>query len=382
MPDPMLIAVEATRLQREVRGIGRYVRAMLPRLVAQRPGLRLMLFAKTRRGVAALAEAVARDPALRDNTSVRHVREMARTPADVHWYPWNVVGPVPRHGATVVTIHDVAPVALPDPRLFAWRKNLRWRLRFRRTARVATLLVADSAFTAAEIRRVLGVGDDRIRVALLAADDFAIHPGDDDAEALTRLGVRTPFILSVGAEEKRKNHALLTQAMRSVVESHPGATLVLAGPRRHATAQPPDLPWMHTLGFVSDADLCALYRNAAALVMPSTYEGFGLPVLEAMRVGTPVICARSSSLPEVAGDAALWVKPDDAGELSSAISRVLSDEALRGTLGAASLHRSTAFSWDDTARKTLRAFDEALELHARTRPAGVPAPLQTAAAPW
>jgi alpha-1,3-rhamnosyl/mannosyltransferase len=341
-----------------------------------------MLFAKSRRGVVALAEAVARDPQLRDNVSVRHVREMARTTADVHWYPWNVIRPVPRHGATVVTIHDIAPLALPDPRLLAWRKNLRWRLRFRRTARVATLIVADSAFTATEIRRMLGVGEDRIRVALLAADDFAIRSGERDADDLARLGVRAPFVLSVGAEEKRKNHGLLARAMRSVVETQRAATLVLAGPRRHAIASSPDSPWMHTLGFVSDADLAVLYRNAAALVMPSTYEGFGLPVLEAMRAGTPVICARSSSLPEVAGDAALWVKPDDAADLASAITRVLSDDQLRGRLGAGSLRRSEAFSWDETARLTLRAFDEALDLHARAQRAGAPAPLETAVAPW
>src|SRR5579864_9426605 len=144
----MLIAVEATRLQREVRGIGRYVRALLPRLVSQRPGLQLVLFARTRRGVIALAESVERDPRLRDSVSVRHVKEMARTAADIHWFPWNVISPVPRDGASVVTVHDVAPVALPDPRWLSWRKNLRWRLRFRRTARTATLIVADSAFTA------------------------------------------------------------------------------------------------------------------------------------------------------------------------------------------------------------------------------------------
>jgi len=275
-------------------------------------------------------------------------------------------------------VHDIAPIAIPDPRWLAWRKNLRWRLRFRRSARVATLMVADSAFTAAEIQRVLGVGADRIRVALLAADDFAVPSAAGDADALARLGVRAPFVLTVGAAEKRKNHAVLERAMRSVVEQHPDTTLVLAGPRRHASAPPPDASWMHTLGFVSDADLAALYRNAVALVMPSTYEGFGLPVLEAMRLGTPVICARASSLPEVAGDAALWVKPDDAAELAATISRVLGDESLRGTLSAGSLRRSAAFSWDETARRTLTAFDEAHKLHALLLLAKLPAPLEAA----
>jgi glycosyltransferase involved in cell wall biosynthesis len=370
---PMLIAVEATRLQREVRGIGRYVRAILPRLVSLRPGIHLMLFAKTRRGVTSLAESLARDPLLRDNVSVRHVREMARTPADLHWFPWNVIGPVPRHSASVVTVHDIAPVAIPDPRWLAWRKNLRWRLRFRRSARTATLLLADSAFTAAEIQRVLGVGAERIRVALLAADDFAVPSAADDAAALDRLGVRTPFMLAVGAAEKRKNHAMLERAMRSVVAAHAGTTLVLAGPRRRATAPPPDSAWMQTLGFVSDAELAALYRNAAALVMPSTYEGFGLPVLEAMRLGTPVICAAASSLPEVAGDAALWVKADDHAELAAAISSVLDDTVLRDALSARSLRQARTFSWDDTARHTLQAFDEAHELYRLAQLATVPA---------
>ena len=175
-----------------------------------------------------------------------------------------------------MTVHDIAPVAMPDPRWLAWRKNLRWRLRFKRSARSATLLLADSAFTAAEIQRVLGVGADRIRVALLAADDFAVpSAADDDAGTLQRLGVRTPYVLAVGAAEKRKNHALLERAMRSVVAAHSGTTLVLAGPRRRATAQTADSAWMQTLGFVSDAELATLYRNAAALVMPSTYSAFG-----------------------------------------------------------------------------------------------------------
>src|SRR6185312_211655 len=124
----MLIAVEATRLEREVRGIGRYVRAVLPRLLRQRPDLRITLFAKTAKGVISLAAWADADPELRGRVAVRHVRDMAAMPADVYWYPWNVVRPAPRHGASIVTVHDVAPVALPDPRWLAWRKNLRWRL--------------------------------------------------------------------------------------------------------------------------------------------------------------------------------------------------------------------------------------------------------------
>jgi glycosyltransferase involved in cell wall biosynthesis len=359
---PLLVAVEATRLLREVRGIGRYVRALLPRLVALRPGLRLALFAGSRADVAALAEVASRDPSLRERTVVRHVREMPRSGADVFWYPWNIASPAPARGAVVVTVHDVAPLALPDPRWTAWRKNFRWRRRYAATARRATVIVSDSSFTSDEVHRMLGFPRDRIHLALLAADDVAIPPPGADEGTLARLGVRAPFVLTVGAADRRKNHALLERAMRRAVEAHPRATLVMAGPRRRGVTQPPDAPWIRMLGFVSDSDLTALYRAATALVMPSTYEGFGLPVLEAMRLGTPVICARASSLPEVAGDAAAWVEPNDEGALASAISRVLADEDLRSRMRAAGLAQAARFTWDETARRTLHAFDEARRL--------------------
>jgi alpha-1,3-rhamnosyl/mannosyltransferase len=228
---------------------------------------------------------------------------------------------------------------------------------------VATLIVADSAFTAAEIQRVLGVQSERIRVAPLAADDFVVPSAAGDTEALARLGVQARFLLTVGAADKRKNHGVLVHAMHEVVARHPTATLVLAGPRRDGNGPSNDAPWMRTVGFVSDAELAVFYRNAAALVMPSTYEGFGLPVLEAMGLGTPVICARASSLPEVGGDAGLWVDPDSDAQLAAAISRVLNDEQLRGTLRAASLRQAAKFSWDETTRLTLQAFDEAHKMH-------------------
>ena len=359
---PLRVAVEATRLLREKRGIGRYVRALLPRLVALHPVLTLELFAKNRRDVAALGDWVLADPELRECTRVRRVRQLPGCGADVFWYPWNIASPVPRKGAIVVTLHDVAPLAFPDPRWHAWRKNFRWRRRYAATARRATIMVADSAFTATEVQRTLGFPADRIRVVLLAADDMVAPPPAGDAEVLMRLGVRQPFLLTVGAADRRKNHALLARAMQRVVVSNPTVTLAVAGPRRHIETDTPDAAWKRVLGFVSDADLAVLYRTAAALVMPSTYEGFGLPVLEAMQLGTPVICARASSLPEVAGDAAEWVDPTDDVQLADVISRILTDPALRARMRAASLSQAALFNWNQTAKMTLRAFDEARRL--------------------
>ena len=142
LDSPLVIAVEATRFAKEVRGIGRYVRAMLPRLLAQRPGLRLVLFVKPRE-VAGLTARYAAQAATRGRIDVRPIGQLRRARADAFWYPWNVASQAPQQGPVVVTMHDVAPIALPDPRFTKWRKNWRWRNRYRATAARATLLVVD-----------------------------------------------------------------------------------------------------------------------------------------------------------------------------------------------------------------------------------------------
>ncbi|CAN5918592.1 N/A [soil metagenome] len=358
----MFVAVEATRMLREVRGIGRYVRALLPRLVALRPGLRLALFVKTERDVKSLSAVLADMPGLAGRVAIRPVRELTTYAADVFWYPWNNATPAPARGAVVCTVHDVVPIAHPDPRWRGLYKNLRWRRRYAAIARRATLIIADSRFTVDEIHRTLDVPHERMRVALLAADDFAAPPRARDSAALARLGVTTPFVLAVGAAERRKNLGLLARAMTRVIAAHPGVTLALAGPRRDTQLPVGNAEWTRTLGFVSDDQLAALYRSAAVFVMPSTYEGFGLPVLEAMRMGTPVICARGSSLPEVAGDAALWVNGDDDEDLADKIGQVLSDERVAASMRAASLQQAARFFWEDTARATIAAFEETIQL--------------------
>jgi glycosyltransferase involved in cell wall biosynthesis len=228
--------------------------------------------------------------------------------------------------------------------------------------RRASLLIADSAFTAAEVHRVLGFPHERMRVVLLAADDFVAAPAAGDAAALERLGVRRPFVLAVGAGDKRKNLGLLERAMPRVVAKHPNATLVLAGPRRGLASAPSEASWRRTLGFVSEEELAALYRAAAVLVAPSTYEGFGLPVLEAMQLGTPVIAARASSLPEVGGDAARWIEPNDDTQLADTINHVIADERFAASMRAASVAQAARFTWDETARQTIAAFEDAVRL--------------------
>lgn len=355
-----VIAVEASRLAQELRGIGREVWALLPRLLRQRPSLHLVLLIRCSGDAEPIRRRLADLGAPLDRVTFESLGRIDRVRADVFWYPWNVSLPAPRRGVVVATIQDVAPLVLPDPRRRKWFKNFRWRRRYAFTARRADMIIAISRFTSDEVHRVLHVPYERMRVTLLAADDLRIPPAERDAEALARLGVRAPYVLAVGAADRRKNLGLLERAMPRVAAAFPQATLVLAGPRRGRTRDRSDPSWQRTLGFVSDEDLMTLYRCARAVVAPSSYEGFGLPVVEAMRLGAPVICARATSLPEAGGDAAVYVEPDDDEALAREIGRVLADDEVYSAMSVASLAQSARFSWDETARLTLAAFDDAV----------------------
>jgi glycosyltransferase involved in cell wall biosynthesis len=363
---PFVVAVEASRLAQELRGIGREVWALLPRLLHQRPDLRLVLLLRRQSDADAIRRRLSELDAPLDRVTFEPLRRIDDVEATLFWYPWNVSLPAPRRGVVVATIQDVAPLVLPDPRRRKFLKNLRWRRRYAFTAKRADMVLAISAFTRDEVHRVLGVPLERIRVTLLAADDLLIPPAERDAEALARLGVTKPYVLAVGAADRRKNLGLLERAMPRVAERFPDVMLVLAGPRRRTTRSAREPAWQRTLGFVSEEDLMTLYRCAQVVVAPSSYEGFGLPVLEAMQLGAPVIAARASSLPEAGGDAAAYVEPEDDAALAREIGRVLSDESVRRAMREASLAQSARFSWDDTAQRTLAAFDDAVA-HAETR---------------
>ena len=360
MSEALVVAVEASRLAQEMRGIGREVWALLPRLLRQRPSLRLVLLLRRSGDAETIRRRLAELGAPLDRVAFESLGRLDRVRADVFWYPWNVSLPAPRRGVVVATIQDVAPLVLPDPRRRKWLKNFRWRRRYAFTARRADMIIAISRFTSDEVHRVLHVPYERMRVTLLAADDLRIPPRERDAEALARLGVHAPYVLAVGAADRRKNLGLLDRAMPRVVAAFPHATLVLAGPRRGRGHDRSDPSWQRTLGFVSDEDLMTLYRCARVVVAPSSYEGFGLPVLEAMQLGAPVICARATSLPEAGGNAAVYIEPDDDAALAREIGRVLADDELYGAMRNASVAQSARFSWDETARLTLAAFDDAV----------------------
>ena len=199
-----------------------------------------------------------------------------------------------------------------------------------------------------------------------------VYPGRDEplarvdpAPVRARYGLAPDYLLHVGTLQPRKNLARLMEAAASLRARWPELQLVLAGQpgwqagpilaqaRAHSDS-------VRLLDYVPDDDLPGLYSGARAFVFPSLYEGFGFPVLEAMACGTPVVCSNTSSLPEVAGEAALLMDPEDTAALAGAIGRLLEDTALRENLIARGLEQARKFSWERAAQETLAVLDIAV----------------------
>ncbi len=362
----MHIGVEATKLMQERRGIGRYVRNVLRQLPAVRDSVRLTLFVRGSGDKGKLREQLlALDPPLAARCTIEPVSALPGTDADVVWYPWNWLNPLAQRAAMVTTICDLVPMLQLDHRWWKVIKRAKYRRRFQHTVTHSDLVITISAFTAHEVERHLGLPFDRMRVTLLAANDLALQYAAAHAPRTVThdtLGITGPFFMAVGAQEARKNLQVLFRAMAILHARGVRAPLVLCGPGASlaAIARREKAPWLRFAGFVSDEALGALYRDATALVFPSRYEGFGLPALEAMAAGGRVICANASSLPEVVGDAALTFEWDDADALAAHMQRLLDEPALRETKAAAALAQAARFTWEQTARETVAAFDEAI----------------------
>jgi glycosyltransferase involved in cell wall biosynthesis len=268
----------------------------------------------------------------------------------------------------VSTIHDLAFEHLPET--FNRRSWMQLRLTVRRTARTAAHIITPSEFSRRDLIETYNVAPERVTVTLEAA---APHFRPASAETVTavkrRYGIAGDYVLAVGSIQPRKNLVRLVRAYSDLRRSRSQANLprlVLVGKRAwlygetlRAVEQSGVAANVIFTGYVPERDLPALYTGALCFVYPSYFEGFGLPPLEAMSCGAPVIAGDRTSLPEVVGDAGMLVNPFDTDAIGAGLARLIDDEDLRATLRQRGLERAARFNWRDTARQTLQVYEQA-----------------------
>jgi glycosyltransferase involved in cell wall biosynthesis len=267
----------------------------------------------------------------------------------------------------VVTVHDVS--FLEHPEYFKGIRRQQLRYTVARTVQRAAMVLTVSEFSRDAILRAYDISPDKVRAIPNAANpDFRVIGRDRAQYAVRpRLGFWAPFVLSVGDLQPRKNQIGLIAAFAQLLSAHPQLKhhLVLTGketwftPKVRAAALTSGFAdRIHFTGFVSDNDLLELYNACDCFVFPSFYEGFGLPILEAMACGRAVACSNTSAMPEVADGAGLFFNPHSVEDIKRSMADILLDAELRGRMERLGLQRAAHFSWQKSARATLRVYEE------------------------
>jgi glycosyltransferase involved in cell wall biosynthesis len=360
------VLIDAHMLGRHETGNERYIHGLLSGL-ANHPDVRV-------------AAAVTPDTAVPDELA-RAPIEWVNLPSRRDWprLMRHVSHVARRWGADVLHATYVAPFGLPCPlvlavhdvsfRRFPELSSLRDRLLFRTlvpySLRRAHAVVTCSNHARLEIHHFFPSISAEVHAVPLAASSRFRAPQSDETlvRVRRRYGTGDRFVLTAGTAHPRKNLARLVRAFATVVAQHPQCRLVVCGASaegarsiRQVAAECGVQASVVFPGYLDDDELTVLYAAAAVFAYPSLYEGFGLPVLEAMASGTPVVASHATSLPEVAGDAALLVDPLSTSAIASAISRVLDDRKLADDLAARGLARARAFSWSETANRTAAVY--------------------------
>lgn len=353
-------------------GIGRYVRSLLPALASQLlPQERIIfLCSADQRERLALAEdeklawRCAHSSPFGFRQQFEIPRILQRMGVALYHSPYYLM-PYRPGVRTVLTVYDVIPMRFPQ------YASLRARLLFNVTTRLALKtshsVIAISRSTKEDYMRLFGVTSEQLTTIHLAAAEY-FHPAslEEIARVRRKFALRRPYVLYVGSNKPHKNLTRLLAAWKHVVgqlaEPH---ELVLAG---HLTAYDDDLaqqiaarglqPSVRLIYDVADEDLVALYSGAELFVFPSVYEGFGLPVLEAMACGCAIICGNRSSLPEIVGRAGVLFDPEQVPDIVRALMEILTDTAVRKKMQELAVRRASTFTWERAAAETLRVYRE------------------------
>jgi glycosyltransferase involved in cell wall biosynthesis len=373
------IGIDYTAAIQQGAGIGRSVRELVGALAATKPSLPLKLFVAGARR-AALPPPPGHStyhPSRLSELNLVRLWHRLNLPIPVEWWtgpldlfhaPDFTLPPTRRGVKTVLTIHDLAFERYPAeamPGMLDYLKRV-----VPRSVRRADRVIAISAATARDLVDVYGTPPEKIEVIPLGVTD-RFHPraGEGEAAAIhARYHLPPgPLILTVGTLQPRKNHLRLVQAFARVAALYSDLTLVIAGaPGWGYEAVEREVAHLGLndrvvfTGRVDDADLPALYRASTVFAYPALYEGFGLPPLEAMACGVPVLVGNTSSLPEVVEQAGLLVDPFDVDALSAALDQLVGDDALRIDLSQRGIERARQFTWTRAADQTWAVYDTLL----------------------
>lgn len=368
------VVVDVSAAVNSKAGLGRYAESLVTHLRSTRIGPQLHLFYNRRPG-GALPQSLVTLPARRVSLGYKPWRlivwlaHLAHMPFDRLLPPGTAVFHATEHlllplrdVPTVLTVHDLIFERFPQ---YHRRLNHFFLTRAMPLfARRATAIIAISQATRRDLITLYGVPADNIHVVYEApAPHFRPQPAAVVEAVRRRYGLPERYILTVGTIEPRKNLSRLLTAFARVREQGLADALVIVGQRGwlyegffRRLAESPVRDAVILPGFVPDADLAAMYTGATVFALPSLYEGFGLPVLEAMACGAPVVAARAGALPEVGGDAALYVDPRDAEAIAEGLERCLRDAELRAEMRARGVQQAARFSWERTARETVQVY--------------------------
>lgn len=376
----MRIALDYTAALRQGAGIGRYTQGLVAGLAAleTRPDLTLLVAADADRGPFGGREAQPPFPRRRLPLSTRQqaiLWHRLHLPLPLEWlagafdlfHAPDFVLPPLRRALGVITVHDLSFLRVPEcaeARLVAYLTQA-----VPHAVRRASRILADSVNTQRDLTALLDVDPARIDVVYpgIGPRYQPVTDGEQRRAVAQRYQLNGPFILSLGTLEPRKNYPRLIRAFAQLRrQSGLAHTLVIGGGKGWLTEslfalaeQEKVASFVRFLGYVDEADLPALYSLADLYAFPSRYEGFGIPVVEAMACGTPVVCADNSSLPEAAGAAAILVNADDTDALAAALERGLTDQAWRAAARRLGQAQAARFSWRASAAQLVAAYAKA-----------------------